>query len=120
MIWAWVDDIFLVPGRDSDYGRVGIGQPEHALDGIYHAEVVIDPFGAASFDLRLGNLRVDYSLSALALEIPGSAACRFRVGGLQPRTRYKFSTGKRLETDVKGVLRFNARTGTLIHIRRDN
>ena len=82
--------------------------------------MVIDPFGAASFDLRLGNLRVDYSLSALALEIPGSAACRFRVGGLQPRTRYKFSTGKRLETDVKGVLRFNARTGTLIHIRRDN
>jgi len=36
MIWAWVDDIFLVPGRDSEYGRGGIGQPEHALDGIYH------------------------------------------------------------------------------------
>jgi hypothetical protein len=36
MIWAWVDDIFLVPGRDSEYGRGGIGQPEHPLDGIYH------------------------------------------------------------------------------------
>ena len=36
MIWAWVDDIFLVPGRDSEYGRGGIGKPEHPLDGIYH------------------------------------------------------------------------------------
>jgi len=36
MIWAWVDDVFLVPGRDSEYGRGGIGNPEHALDGIYH------------------------------------------------------------------------------------
>jgi hypothetical protein len=36
MIWAWVDDIFLVPGRDSEYGRGGIGNPEHALDGTYH------------------------------------------------------------------------------------
>ncbi len=36
MIWAFVDDIFLVPGRDSEYGRGGIGEPEHALDGIYH------------------------------------------------------------------------------------
>jgi len=36
MIWAWVDDIFLVPGRDSEYGRSGIGRPEHPLDGIYH------------------------------------------------------------------------------------
>lgn len=36
MIWAWVDDIFLVPGRDSEYGRGSIGRPEHALDGIYH------------------------------------------------------------------------------------
>jgi hypothetical protein len=36
MIWAWVDDIFLVPGRDSEYGRGGLGQPEHALDRTYH------------------------------------------------------------------------------------
>jgi len=36
MIWAWVDDIFLVPGRDSEYGRGGIGSPEHYLDRIYH------------------------------------------------------------------------------------
>lgn len=36
MIWAWVDDIFLVPGRDSEYGRSGIGRPEHPLDSIYH------------------------------------------------------------------------------------
>lgn len=36
MIWAWVDDIFLVPGRDSEYGRGSIGRPEHLLDGIYH------------------------------------------------------------------------------------
>jgi beta-galactosidase len=36
MIWAWADDIFLVPGRDSEYGRGGIGKPEHPLDGIYH------------------------------------------------------------------------------------
>jgi len=36
MIWAWVDDIFLVPGRDSEYGRSAIGRPEHPLDGIYH------------------------------------------------------------------------------------
>ena len=36
MIWAWVDDIFLVPGRDSEYGRGGIGRPEHPLEGIYH------------------------------------------------------------------------------------
>jgi beta-galactosidase len=35
MIWAWVDDIFLVPGRDSEYGRGGIGRPEHPIDGIY-------------------------------------------------------------------------------------
>jgi len=35
MLWAWVDDIFLVPGRDSEYGRGSIGRPEHALDGIY-------------------------------------------------------------------------------------
>ena len=36
MIWAWVDDIFLVPGRDSDYGRGSIVRPQHALDRIYH------------------------------------------------------------------------------------
>ncbi|HEV2398796.1 MAG TPA: glycoside hydrolase family 2 TIM barrel-domain containing protein [Candidatus Sulfotelmatobacter sp.] len=36
MIWAWIDDIFLVPGRDSEYGRSGIGRPEHPLDSIYH------------------------------------------------------------------------------------
>lgn len=36
MIWAWVDDIFLVPGRDSEYGRGGIGRPDHPLDGTYH------------------------------------------------------------------------------------
>ena len=36
MIWAWVDDIFLVPGRDSEYGRGGIGRSDHPLDGIYH------------------------------------------------------------------------------------
>lgn len=36
MLWAWVDDIFLVPGRDSEYGRGSIGRPEHALDRIYH------------------------------------------------------------------------------------
>jgi len=36
MIWAWVDDVFLVPGRDSEYGRGSIGQPAHALDRIYH------------------------------------------------------------------------------------
>jgi len=36
MIWAWVDDAFLVPGRDSEYGRGGLGEPEHALDLIYH------------------------------------------------------------------------------------
>jgi beta-galactosidase len=36
MIWAWVDDIFLVPGRDSEYGRGGLGRPEHPIDGIYH------------------------------------------------------------------------------------
>ena len=35
IIWAWVDDAFLVPGRDSEYGRGGIGEPEHALDRIY-------------------------------------------------------------------------------------
>ena len=35
MIWAWVDDAFLVPGRDSEYGRGGIGRPEHFLDLIY-------------------------------------------------------------------------------------
>jgi hypothetical protein len=36
MIWAWVDDIFLVPGRDSEYGRGSVVGPFHALDGIYH------------------------------------------------------------------------------------
>jgi beta-galactosidase len=36
MIWAWVDDIFLVPGRDSEYGRGGIVRPQHALDRTYH------------------------------------------------------------------------------------
>jgi len=36
MVWAWVDDIFLVPGRDSEYGRGSIGRPEHPLDGTYH------------------------------------------------------------------------------------
>ena len=35
MIWAWADDIFLVPGRDSEYGRGSIGQPEHLLDRTY-------------------------------------------------------------------------------------
>jgi hypothetical protein len=36
MIWAWVDDAFLVPGRDTEYGRGAIVTPLHALDGIYH------------------------------------------------------------------------------------
>jgi hypothetical protein len=36
MIWAWVDDAFLVPGRDSEYGRGGIVRPLHTLDRIYH------------------------------------------------------------------------------------
>jgi len=36
MIWAWVDDAFLVPGRDSEYGRGTIVRPEHMLDSIYH------------------------------------------------------------------------------------
>jgi hypothetical protein len=35
MIWEWVDDIFLVPGRDSEYGRSAIVTPLHAIDGIY-------------------------------------------------------------------------------------
>src|SRR5271157_1006921 len=35
MIWAWVDDAFLVPGRDTEYGRGTIVTPLHALDGIY-------------------------------------------------------------------------------------
>ena len=102
-------DIITIVLREMRYG-VHVGM----------REVVIDPFGAASFELRLGKLRVDYSPDVLALEVPGSAARRFRVGGLQPRTRYKFSTGERLETDVKGVLRFNARAGIPIHIRREN
>ncbi len=36
IIWAWVDDAFLVPGRDSEYGRGSIVQPLHFLDRIYH------------------------------------------------------------------------------------
>ena len=36
IIWAWVDDAFLVPGRDSEYGRGSIGRPLHFLDHIYH------------------------------------------------------------------------------------
>jgi beta-galactosidase len=36
IIWAWVDDAFLVPGRDSEYGRGSIGRPLHFLDRIYH------------------------------------------------------------------------------------
>jgi hypothetical protein len=35
MIWAWVDDAFLVPGRDTEYGRGAIVTPLHALDGTY-------------------------------------------------------------------------------------
>ena len=35
IIWAWVDDAFLVPGRDSEYGRGSIGRPLHFLDYIY-------------------------------------------------------------------------------------
>jgi hypothetical protein len=35
IIWAWVDDAFLVPGRDSEYGRGSIGLPLHFLDHIY-------------------------------------------------------------------------------------
>lgn len=36
IIWAWVDDTFLVPGRDSEYGRGSIVPPLHFLDRIYH------------------------------------------------------------------------------------
>ena len=36
IIWAWVDDAFLVPGRDSEYGRGSIVRPLHFLDRIYH------------------------------------------------------------------------------------
>jgi hypothetical protein len=36
MIWAWVDDAFLVPGRDSEYARGTIVRPQHALDRTYH------------------------------------------------------------------------------------
>lgn len=36
IIWAWVDDAFLVPGRDSEYGRGSIVPPLHFLDHIYH------------------------------------------------------------------------------------
>ena len=36
IIWAWVDDAFLVPGRDSEYGRGSLGRPQHFLDRIYH------------------------------------------------------------------------------------
>jgi beta-galactosidase len=36
IIWAWVDDAFLVPGRDSEYGRGSLGRPLHFLDYIYH------------------------------------------------------------------------------------
>jgi beta-galactosidase len=35
IIWAWVDDAFLVPGRDSEYGRGSIVRPLHFLDHIY-------------------------------------------------------------------------------------
>jgi len=35
MIWEWVDDAFLVPGRDSEYGRSSVVTPLHAQDGIY-------------------------------------------------------------------------------------
>jgi len=35
IIWAWVDDAFLVPGRDSEYGRGSLVRPLHFLDHIY-------------------------------------------------------------------------------------
>ena len=35
-IWAWSDDMFLVPGRGSEYGR-GYDQG-HGVDRIYHQD----------------------------------------------------------------------------------
>jgi hypothetical protein len=81
-------------------------------------EVTIHPFDATNFALRFGNLRVNYSPDAVTMEIPGSSMREFNVGGLRPRLRYELSTGESLTSDAEGTVRFRARAGALINIRR--
>jgi hypothetical protein len=83
-------------------------------------EVAIHPFGSSKFELRLGDLNVTYSADAVSIEVPGSSARGFTVGGLRPHQRYKLSTGNSVATDAEGTLRFRARAGRLIHIRRSD
>ncbi|MGB8011865.1 MAG: hypothetical protein WCF68_09650 [Terriglobales bacterium] len=100
-------DIVTIVLREMRYGvHVGMRQ------------VTIDPFGSARFDLRLGNLQVRYSPDEVSIKVPGSSTREFTVGGLRAHERYRLSTGERADTDAEGTLRFRARSGEFIDIRR--
>jgi hypothetical protein len=51
-------------------------------------EVVIDPFGTTSFDLRLGRFRVIDSPAVVSIIGPSDSARSFTVSGLPVRTAY--------------------------------
>jgi hypothetical protein len=81
------------------------------------SQVTIDPFGAANFDLRLGNLRVSYSPAIVSIVVPGNSERAFTIRGLRAHTHYKLSHGERLVTDAEGTLRFRAPAGRIIDIQ---
>jgi hypothetical protein len=119
MIWEWVDDIFLVPGRDSEYGRSAIVTPLDAIDGIYRMPgrgIVGDaPWGVVDgwrrkkpefwhFKMLMSPLRVRES--DLRRWEPG------RVATIAVENRYEFTNLSELSTEwsdgaQRGILRPN-------------
>lgn len=96
MIWAWADDIFLVPGRGSEFGRHLT--PEHGIDRIYevHGKGVVGdaPWGVVDGWRRekpefWHTKKLQSPIRVTTLDIPiNSAASSVR---LRIHNRYEFT-----------------------------
>lgn len=87
-IWAWSDDMFLIPGRGSEYGRTS--DEGHGVDRIYHQDgkgLVGDaPWGVIDGWRRrkpefwnIKNLYSPVKVSVRAMDIPSSGALKIPV-----------------------------------------
>ena len=112
-IWAWSDDMFLVPGRGSEYGR---GYDEgHGVDRIYHQDgkgLVGDaPWGVVDGWRRrkpefwhIKNLYTPIKVGVRELPIPASGALQIPVQNLYFFTNLSELTVKWQLGDQQGTV----------------